>query len=129
MLYLFAISLLWQSSVYSAKFKCFESGELRVVKNNKKIIFKKPFCTNHHTYDIVSISCIKDSKCQAIQKYKYKRPIPFINARYGNPHHRKCYLLGGRPQIIEYRDGKSWKQNAICNFDDSSFISVFNLIR
>ena len=122
------ISFLLLPSADSKKIKCFESGTIRIIKNNKQIVLKKSFCIDHPKYDFISLSCIKNLKCQALVKYKHQKELPSLHSVYGSPHHKKCYILGGRPQLIEYNDGKSWRKGGICNFEDLSFISVFNLI-
>jgi len=125
-LLLISIFLLNFQSVF-ASFKCLKNGKIRHVKGKEQIVKDAYYCINHNNYDIMSFSCLKSSQCKAIQSYKHTKNL-MIHGEIGSPYHRKCYLLGGTPSLVEYFDGKAWHQTGICKFDDSSFISVFNTL-
>ena len=80
----------------------------------------------HSIYDLISFSCLQEKSCKAISAYKNTSSFLPPHREQGSPYHRKCYLLGGLPTFIEYKDEKIWKGKAICKFDDRSFISLFN---
>ena len=125
MLLLLVISHIF-NPVHSKSFECLKSGKIRYMKDNQYISYTKHFCFNHSKYKVISFSCLRNKNCQAIKSYQ--KNVPMIHSQIGNPYHRKCSLLKGTPKFIEYNDGKKWIKTAICDFKDSSFISIFNRI-
>ncbi|MCR9205346.1 MAG: hypothetical protein NXH75_12255 [Halobacteriovoraceae bacterium] len=120
-------SLLFIESSFSAeKVKCFSKGKFKVIENNKPKILKKSFCINQYHHRVISYSCIEDSKCEALTKYKGKRGLLMEYSSMGTPMDRKCFYLKGKPLLLEYFDGKEWKPDNVCFFSDKSFISVAN---
>jgi hypothetical protein len=126
MLQLLLISL--GMSAMAQDFTCFPEGKFRVVKDSKKVERKEAYCLHHYNYKILSLSCLKDKSCLALSSYQNTSQI-VMTPKIGSPSHRKCSLLRGNPELIEYFDGKSWREGGICKFPDSSFVSTDNTIK
>ncbi len=122
--FLISFFILTSSSLF-AEFRCLKPGKITHVFNNKQIVQNKNFCIDHNDYKIISFDCIKSKGCSATDAYK-NSPKLHYHSEIGSPYHHKCYLLGGNPRLISYFDGENWHDTGICEFKDSSFISLFN---
>jgi hypothetical protein len=111
-----------------AKFRCYPDGKIRTIQAKKRAIINSAYCTEHPIYKIISFNCIKDNTCMALQKYRSNIEIKLYNSQVGGRDYHQCYLRGGTPELIEYSSNLSWIETGICRFEDSSFISVFNII-
>ena len=125
---LLLISLFVSSFVFSGeKFRCLKNGEIKKISNGKSIKEISKYCVNHVSYEIISLDCLQDNNCEAMTKYKKEgRIIPLKIGSTGNPFHNKCFILNGKPELVEYFDGKKWIETGLCYFEDKSFITVFN---
>jgi hypothetical protein len=126
MLRLLLISL--SLNLSAEEFTCLELGKFRVEKEGKKIEIKESYCLYHFNYKILSLNCLKDKNCLALSSYENTSQIQ-LKPKQGSPSHRKCSLLKGKPELIEYYNGKGWHQAGICRFPDASFVSTDNLIK
>lgn len=109
-------------------FQCLLPGKVKIQMDGNQKIEDSEFCINHSIYRFISFSCIKNQQCEAIKKYTASRILPVLYGEHGSPFHRKCYMVGGSAQLIEYFDDNLWIETGICKFNDGSFISVFNNI-
>ncbi|MBT3234784.1 MAG: hypothetical protein HN353_02425 [Bdellovibrionales bacterium] len=121
------ISLLLSNTAF-ANFRCFQGGKIRSIKDRKSSTRKVSFCIGHPLFKMVSFNCINSNKCQAVQGYQLSVNMPKTYSDIGSRDYHKCYLIGGRAELIEYHNGSKWIETGICHFPDSSFISVFNII-
>ncbi len=107
---------------------CIKQGKLRYIKNHKTKTIYKDYCIHHADYEIISLSCIIEKKCDALSAYKHMEKLKPIGT-VGSPTHKKCYFLGGNARLVEYFSEGKWSQVGICMFKDSSFITTENSIK
>lgn len=108
------------------RFKCMQEGKVRHIENGKTKEYGSAYCINHFEYEILNYQCVLNKNCEAYNAYYSANQLPRTQGERGNPYHRKCYVIGGQPKLIEYFDGEDWKEGGICVFSDESFISVYN---
>lgn len=126
----FTVRLLFLISLFlslNLQAECLKKGKIQFIKNKKKVFQEASYCFEPMGVVILNETCFKNKKCDAYQKY-FSNKMPLVKSKIGNPLHHKCYLLGGKPYIVEVKKGAGWKRTSLCFFDDGSFISVFNRI-
>jgi len=114
-----------------AEFSCLDRGRVREIRSGKPVEHEARYCLHHALHDVISLDCIETDKtkkaCEAVARYRAnKTPLRPANSRTGNPFHRRCLEIGGKPGLHEVLDGSEWIRAGLCTFADGSFISVEN---
>ena len=110
------------------KVQCHITGQKRFIKSGKKITQTISFCADPEDNYFIEYFCYKRKKCNAMRLKKLDIHISELTGPFGNPSHKICHLLGGIPQICEFKINKNWHETSICMFQDGSFISTQKLL-
>ena len=78
----------------------------------------------YHNSFFLSPNC-KEKDCSPLKNKFVSREH---NSAYGSPGHSICYRLKGIPKIIEFKDGKFWRDDSICEFKTGEIISTSFLL-
>lgn len=111
------------------------TGEIRYKYFGELKLEKAQYCYNDSKTELQSQSCF-EGKCQLIEDFKVKtREVDYysLGSQYGTPGFKLCKIIGGLPQVVEFRVSGEWFALDRClQGSDKSFIDtglLLNLLK
>lgn len=120
-------NFLWaagESSVSKSQLICERNGKIKFSENKKTKEEPAAYCWSRKLNVILSYDCVISEKCEAMRQFPLKFNTQTTAGAVGTPEFHYCHLVGGLPQIMQYRTKSTWQSDEICRFDDKSYISL-----
>jgi len=105
---------------------CLEQGKVRYRSFGKIIIENSSYCFNEDRNRLISKNCRdQHNKCLALTQKRIKEDNKNLISQFGSPGFKLCYSYKGKPQLLEFTDGKEWFPLDRCSFEkDNSYINT-----
>lgn len=117
---------------WALEFTCIKNGEIKILFDAEVTVEKASYCTNKDGNILISENCHRKNCTKQLKPVKFDLDRE-VDSGIGTPGFTLCRMMGGKPEIIEFKLNEQWLGLDRCLFEpertfiDTGYLYQLNL--